>query len=87
MTSLELWWRFVGESEDPPRLCLACGGEGRIVEEGPDYEGRDGNCYRRVIRDEICEACGGAGEVKEEAQTLIDEDDLAERDAAQWERS
>lgn len=42
--------------------CPACQGEGRIVIEGPDHEGRDGNCWRSIeYREEPCQLCGGSG--------------------------
>ena len=50
--------------------CDACNGEGRIVEEGPDYEGRDGNCYRDLLVDEPCPYCGGAGGEEQEIEAL-----------------
>lgn len=41
--------------------CPACKGEGWLIVEGPDHEGRDGNCWRDVIVNEACERCGKTG--------------------------
>jgi DnaJ-class molecular chaperone len=48
--------------------CPTCGGEGRIVVEGPDYLGRDGNCWRDVLVDEECADCNGSGTDLDEAE-------------------
>jgi DnaJ-class molecular chaperone len=50
----------------PIAICPDCKGEGWVIEEGPDYEGRDGNCWRDVIVNEPCDRCNGLGIVFEE---------------------
>ncbi len=62
--------------------CPACLGE-RGFEVFTGYDPRDGSPTGWIER---CSYCDGRGEVQEEAR-LIDEDEIAERDAAEWERS
>ncbi len=62
--------------------CPSCLGE-RGFEVFTGYDPRDGSPTGWI---EPCDYCGGSGEVGE-ISCPIDEDDLAERDAAEWERS